>query len=71
MLEKKGTDYKVYLESEPESELRSELENFLSEFSFRARVQIFPFEVQIILRVWFLNIKFRFFMRFRFWDKLG
>ena len=34
MLEKKGTDNKLYLKSEPKSELRSELGKYLQEFSF-------------------------------------
>jgi hypothetical protein len=34
MLEKKGTDYKLYLKTEPQSELRSELGKYLQEFSF-------------------------------------
>jgi len=45
MLEKKGTDYKVYLKSEPQSELRSELE---VEVQFLSQGSVFPFIVQII-----------------------
>ena len=37
MLEKKGTDYKVYLESEPQFELRSELGKYFVGVQFSSQ----------------------------------
>ena len=44
MLEKKGTDYKVYLESEPQSELRSELGKYFVGVQFSSQSSDFPFQ---------------------------
>jgi len=44
MLEKKGTDYKLYLKSEPQSELRSELEKYLVGVQFLSQSSVLHFK---------------------------
>jgi hypothetical protein len=61
MLEKKGTDYKLYLKSEPQSELRSELGKYFVGVQFINQSSVFPFKLQIIFQSLVLNIKFRLF----------
>ena len=61
MLEKKGTDYKLYLESEPQSELRSELGKYFVGVQFSSQSSVFSRKVQIIHKFSFLNFKFRLF----------
>ena len=55
MLEKKGKDYKLYLESEPQTELRTELGKYFIGVQFSTQSSVFSRKVQIIPEVQFFE----------------